>query len=79
MEESNRAFIGAAILIGLLVFSNLIVYSIARGAARGGKGPTYMKAAQDLFRGPNKKGNDPTDELRRKVDELKEKKNKENS
>lgn len=70
MEESSRAVIGAAILIALLVFSNLIVYAAARGATRGRKRPTFFKAAQDLFRNPNRKDNDPMDELRKKVEEL---------
>ena len=74
MEESNRAVLGAVILIAMLVFSNLIVYAIARGAARGSKGATFFKATQDLFRGPNRKENDPMEELRKRVDELEKRK-----
>jgi hypothetical protein len=76
MDQSNQAYLGAAILIGLLVFSNLIVYGIARGAARGNKGPTFMKDVGDMFRNSSQKGNDPMDELRRKVEELQDKGNR---
>jgi len=74
--ESNRAYIGAAILIAILVFSNLIIYGIARGMSRDTKGSNFMKTMQNMLRDPLKKENDPFDELHKKVDELESKKKK---
>ena len=72
--ESNRAYIGAAILIAMLIFSNLIIYGIARGMSRDTKGANFMKTMQNMMRDPLKKENDPFDELRTKVSELEAKK-----
>jgi hypothetical protein len=74
--ESDRAYLGAAILIAMLVFSNLIIYGIVRGVSRDTKGANFMKTMQDMMRNPLKKENDPFDELRKKVEELESKKKK---
>ena len=71
--EAQRVYLGAGILIALLVFSNLIVYGIARGLARGAKHAPWMKAAQDALRDPRRKENEDIDELRRRLNELEEK------
>jgi hypothetical protein len=75
--ESNRAYIGAAILIAMLVFSNLIIYGVARSISRDTKGANFMKTFQKMMRDPLKKENDPFDELRKKVEELESKKKEE--
>ena len=76
--ESNRAYIGAAILIAMVVLSNLIIYGVARSISRDTKGANFMKTFQNMLSDPLKKENDPFDELRKKVDELESKKKKEN-
>ena len=67
--ESDRAVLGAAILIAMLVFSNLIMYGIARGATRGSS-HDWMKTMQDSLRGANSTKNNEMDELREKIKQL---------
>ncbi len=72
--DTNRAYIGAAILIAIVVFSNLILYAMARSMSRNTKNVNYMKTMQSLLRNPLKKQDAPLEELRKKVEELESKK-----
>jgi len=72
--DTNRVYIGAAILIAVVVFSNLILYSMARSMSRNTKDANYMKAMQNLMGNTLKKQDAPLEELRKKVDELESKK-----
>ena len=75
--DTNRAYIGAAILIGVVVFSNLILYGMARSMSRNTKDVNYMKTMQNLMQNPLKKQDASLEELRKKVEELESKKKKE--
>jgi hypothetical protein len=68
--DSNRAYIGAAILIGIVVFSNLILYAMARRITRD---INYTKTMQNSL----EKQDTSLEELRKKVEELESKKKKE--
>lgn len=72
--DTNRAYIGAAILIGIVVFSNLILYGMARSMSRNMKDVNYMKTMQNLIRNPHEKEDASLDELRKRVEELEAKK-----
>ncbi len=65
--DSNRAYIGAAILIGIVVFSNLILYAMARSITRD---INYTKTMHNSL----KRQDAPLEELRKKVEELELKK-----
>lgn len=71
--ESNRAYLGAAILVALVVFSNLIIYGIVRGVARGRKHIDWMKITREAWSNPRRRENADIDELHRRLDELKNK------
>ena len=72
--DTNRAYIGAAILIAIVVFSNLILYGMARSMSRNMKDTNYMKTMQKFMRNPLEKQDAPLEELRKKVAELESKK-----
>jgi hypothetical protein len=72
--DTNRAYIGAAILIGIVIFSNLILYGMARSISRNMKNVNYMKTMQNLMRNPLEKEDASLDELRKRVQELESKK-----
>jgi biopolymer transport protein ExbB/TolQ len=72
--DTNRAYIGAAILIAIVVFSNLILYGIARSISRNTRDINYMKTMQNLVRNTSKKQDAPLEELRKRVEELESKK-----
>jgi len=75
--ESNSAAIGLLIIILLIVGANFVMYAIARGAARGGNS-RWMSALKDSLRKPmNTSANKNMDELRKRVEELEKKKDKE--
>jgi c-di-GMP-related signal transduction protein len=65
--DTNRAYIGAAILIGIVVFSNLILYAMARNITRD---INYTKTMQNSL----EKQDASLEELRKKVEELESKK-----
>jgi hypothetical protein len=75
--DTDRAYVGAAILVAIVVFSNLILYGMARSISRNTKNANYMKAMQNLIQNPLKKQDASLEELRKKVEEL-ESKRKEN-
>jgi hypothetical protein len=72
--DTNRAYIGAAILIAIVIFSNLILYGMARSISRNTKDVNYMKTMQNLMRNPLEKQDASLDELRKKVEELESRK-----
>lgn len=72
--ENDRVLIGALIFILLVVGSNLIMYGIARGAAKGGDS-RWLTALKNSFSKPMEGSSSRSmDELRRKMEELEEKK-----
>jgi hypothetical protein len=75
--ESNSAAIGLLIIILLIVGANFVMYGIARGAAKGGNS-RWMSALKDSLNKPmNTSANKNMDELRKRVEELEKKKDKE--
>ena len=72
--DTNRAYIGAAILIAIVVFSNLILYAMARSMSRNMKDTNYMKTMRKFMQNPLEKQDAPLEELRKKVAELESKK-----
>lgn len=72
--ENDRVLIGALIFILLVVGSNLIMYGIARGAAKRGDS-RWLTALKNSFSKPTEgSASRSMDELRRKMEELEEKK-----
>ena len=75
--ESNQAAIGLLIIILLIVGANFVMYAIARGAAKGGNS-RWMSALKDSLSKPmNTSANKSMDELRKRVEELEKRKEKE--
>jgi hypothetical protein len=75
--ESDQAAIGLLIIILLIVGANFVMYAIARGATRGGNS-RWMSALKDSLSKPmNSQANKSMDELRKRVEELKKKKDQE--
>lgn len=76
MELSQPA-IGLLIIILLIVGANFVMYAIARSATRGGN-PRWMSALKDSLSKPmNSQANKSIDELRKRVEELEKRKDKE--
>jgi hypothetical protein len=74
--ESNQAAIGLLIIILLIVGANFIMYAIARGATRGGNS-RWMSALKDSLSKPmDTPANKSMDELRKRVEDLKNKHDK---
>lgn len=75
--ESDRALLVIVAIILLVVLSNAVVFAAVRGMARGGKSD-WVSTLRDSFRKP---GNSPADasmdELRRRLEELEKKKDRE--
>jgi hypothetical protein len=71
--ESNQAAIGLLIIILLILGANFLMYAIARGAIRGGSS-RWMSALKDSLSKPMETpANKSMDELRERVEELKNK------
>lgn len=75
--DTNHAYIAGAILVAIVVFSNLILYGIARSMIHNTRKANFMKGAQTMLRNPLQKEDAALDELRKRVEEL-ESKRKEN-
>ena len=74
--ESNRAVIGALILIILIIGSNFVMYVIARNWAKGGDSPWMAALKKSLGKPLNDNpANKSMEELRKRVDDLEKKKN----
>jgi len=70
--DNTRAVIGALLIIGMIVFSNLILYAAVRGFTRGSSAHTGLsKAVQNLTGGAKK--DTSYDDLRKRVEHLKDK------
>lgn len=75
--ELDSAAIGLLIIVVLIVGVNFVMYAIARGATRGGNS-RWMSALKDSLSKPmNTTANQSMDELRKRVEELKQKKQEE--
>ncbi|HSL47160.1 MAG TPA: hypothetical protein VK897_27220 [Anaerolineales bacterium] len=75
--EISGAAIGLLIIVLLIVGANFVMYAIARGATRGGNS-RWMSALKDSLSKPmNTPANQSIDELRKRVEELKNKQEKE--
>jgi len=73
----DSAAIGLLIIILLIVGANFVMYAIARGAARGGNS-RWMSALKDSLSKPmDSSANKSMEELRKRVEELEKKKDKE--
>ena len=75
--ESNSAAIGLLIIILLIVGANIVMYAIARGAARGGNSRWMSSLKDSLSKPMNTPASKSMDELRKRVEELKKKQNQE--
>jgi hypothetical protein len=72
--ESNHAAIGLLIFILLIVVVNFVMYAITHRAAKRGD-PRWMSALRDSLSKPmDSSANTSMDELRKRVAELKKKK-----
>ena len=73
--ESDRILIGALIFVLVVVGSNVVMYAVARGWAKGGDS-RWMSALWDSLSKPMRsQSNKSMDELRKQVEELEKKKN----
>jgi len=75
--ESDQAAIGLLIIILLIIGANFVMYAIARGATRGGNSHWISALKDSLSKPINSPANKSMDELRKRVEELEKKKNKE--
>ena len=72
--ELDSPAIGLLIIILLIVGANFVMYAIARGATSGGN-PGWMSALKDTLSKPmHTPANKSMDELRKRVEELKNRK-----
>lgn len=73
--EWNSPAVGLLIIILLIVGANFMMYAIARGAARGGNS-RWMSSLKDSLSKPmnNTPATKSMDELRKRVEELEQKK-----
>ena len=72
--ESERALIAAVIFILLIVGANFFMYAIVRGWAKGGES-RWISSLRDSLRKPTESSSSKSmDELRKRVEELKQKK-----
>jgi hypothetical protein len=72
--ESNQAALGLLIIILLIVGVNFMMYAIARGAAKG-RNSRWMSALKDSLSKPmDTPASQSMDELRKRVEDLKKKK-----
>ncbi len=74
--ESGKAAIGLLIIILLVIGANVVMYAIARGAARGGNSNWITSLKDSLSKPMNTPANQSMDELRKQVEELKRKEEK---
>lgn len=69
---NDNALIAGLVLIGLVLFSNFILYGIVRGFTRGNQS-RWMSALRDSFSQPLKPTDESMDELHKKIEELRAK------
>jgi hypothetical protein len=71
--ESNQAAIGLLIIILLIVGANFLMYAIARGATKGGNSRWMSSLKDSLSKPMETPASKSMDELRKRVEELKNK------
>jgi hypothetical protein len=76
MELSGPA-IGLLIIVLLIVGANFMMYAIARGATRGGNSRWMSSLKDSLSKPMNTPANQSMDELRKRVEDLKNKQDRE--
>ena len=75
--DNERIMLGALIFVLVIIGSNLVMYGIVRGMARGGES-NWMKAMRKSLNKPLEGPvNKDMDELRKKMEELEGKKKEE--
>lgn len=75
--ELDSPAIGLLIIIVLIVGANFVMYAIARGATRGGNSRWMSSLKDSLSKPMNTPANKSMDELRKRVEELKQEKDEE--
>lgn len=75
--ESGNVMIGALIFILLIVGANVVMFAIARGAARGGNSHWMNALKQGLSKPLDSQANKSMNELRQKMEELQKNSKKE--
>jgi hypothetical protein len=72
--ESSSAAIGLLIIILLIVGANLVMFAIVRGWAKGGDSRWLSSLKDSLSKPMNSSANKSMEELRKRVEELENKK-----
>ena len=75
--ELNHPAVGLLIIILLIIGANFVMYAIARGATRGGNSRWMSSIKDSLSKPMNTPASQSMDELRKKVEELENKKQRE--
>ncbi len=71
--ESNRALIGAAIFIILVIGANFVMYAVARGWVKSNQ-KGFLETLSKSLNASNQKKDKSMDELRQRIEELEKKK-----
>ena len=71
--ESDSALIAALVFILLIIGANFVMYAIARGATRGGNSRWISALKSSLSKPMDTPANKSMEELRKRVEELKNK------
>ena len=74
MLEVDSPAIGLLLIILLILGANFVMYAIARGAARGGNSRWMSSLKDSLSKPMNTPASKSMDELRKRVEELEQKK-----
>ncbi|HEX5839355.1 MAG TPA: hypothetical protein VFY26_16075 [Anaerolineales bacterium] len=77
--DSGNAVIGALIFLALIIGANIVMYAIARGAARGGSSNWMNALKQGLSKPLDSQANKSMDELHQKMEELQKDSRQKNS
>ena len=77
MMEVDSPAIGLLLIILLILGANFVMYAIARGAARGGNSRWMSSLKDSLSKPMNTPASQSMDELRKRVEELEQKKDQE--
>jgi hypothetical protein len=77
MMEVDSPAIGLLLIILLILGANFVMYAIARGAARGGNSRWMSSLKDSLSKPMNTPASKSMDELRKRVEELEQKKDQE--
>jgi hypothetical protein len=78
MMEVDSPALGLLLIILLILGANFVMYAIARGAARGGNSRWMSSLKDSLSKPMNTPASQSMDELRKRVEELEQKKDEEN-